>query len=463
MPKVSVIIAAYNHEKYISYTLKSVLSQTFQDFEIIIIDDNSTDNTVEEIKQFNDPRIKLIENSSNKGQFENTNTAISSAKGKYIAILNSDDAFHPEKLEKQFNYLETNPDKAAVFTLVNVIDEDNNKIKDNTHFYAKIFNQQNRSGAQWLNYFFYYGNCLCHPSVMIKKSIHEEIGLYDSRFAQLADLDFWVKLCLKHDIHILQENLTKFRIRSNDANTSGDNIHAQTRSAYEFSQLYKNYLKIFSLEEYLKIFPSEQKTNIAQEPALISFNLARLAINAKSTAHKKFGLDTLFELMNNPIIRLHANKHYSFTNADLISLTASVEALNYNAQFKNDKCLNELLNYCDMEQYFLNSSKNQELEKFIKEQGDKKICLWGAGAFAQTIVKILKDKIKITAIIDKDPAKEDKNMENITIYPPNKLKNINPDIIIPSVLHTEYLLPQIKDFIADNDLKAKVCTIFDFK
>lgn len=462
MPKVSVIIASYNHEKYIGYTIQSVLNQTFQDFEIIIVDDNSSDNTVLEIKKFNDTRINLIENFYNKGQFENTNTAINIAKGKYIAILNSDDAFTPEKLEKQVTCLESAKGTAAVFTLVDVIDEDNNKIKDNGHFYSKIFDQKNRTKEQWLNYFFYYGNCLCHPSVMVKKSIHEEIGLYDSRFAQLADLDFWMKLCLKHDIYILQEKLTQFRIRNNEANTSGDTIQTQTRSAYEFSQLYKNYLNITSVEEYFKIFPSEQKLNIAQEPALIPFNTARLAINTKSAAHRKFGLDALFHLMSNSKIKKMAFEHYSFSNSDLIKLTAGVDALNYNTQFRNDKLLNELVSYCDLEKYFLNSSKKYDSEKFIKEHGDKEFCLWGAGAFARTVVSILKNKkIKIKGIIDNNSAKTDKKIENIKIYSPDELINLKPDIIIPAVLHTEYLLPQIEDFIADNNLSVQICNIFD--
>ncbi len=463
MPKVSVIIAAYNHEKYISYTLNSVLSQTLQDFEIIIVDDNSSDNTVAEIKKFKDDRIQLIENNYNKGQFENTNIAINIAKGKYIAILNSDDAFSPEKLEKQVEYLESNSYIAAVFTLVDVIDEDNNKIKENTHFYSKIFNQKNRTKEQWLNYFFYYGNCLCHPSVMIKKSIHKEIGLYDSRFAQLSDLDFWVKLCLKYDIYIIQDKLTKFRIRNNEANTSGDNILTQTRSVYEFSQLYKNYLNISSVEEYLKIFTSEQKSSIAQETALIPFNLAMLAINAKSIAHKKFGLDLLFDLMNNPMIRLLAFKHYSFTNAGLMKLTANIDVLNYNSQFHFDKLLNDLVNYSDLEKYYLNSSKKYELENFINEHTGKKVCLWGAGTFAKNVVKILKNKINIIGIIDKDPAKSGKKIENIKIYTPDEIIKMKPDIIIPSVLHTKYLLPQIECLIVDNNLNSKICNIFDLK
>src|SRR4029079_11044134 len=108
MTTVSIIMASYNHEKFIGEAIQSVLDQSYDDFELIIIDDGSTDNSVDKIKQFTDKRIKLILSSSNQGQFVSTNIGLDQASGKYIGILNSDDMFHVDKLKKQVHFLESN-------------------------------------------------------------------------------------------------------------------------------------------------------------------------------------------------------------------------------------------------------------------------------------------------------------------------------------------------------------------
>lgn len=108
--KVSVIMPAYNREKYIKEAIESVLNQTFQDFELIIIDDGSTDNTVNIIKEFSDKRIILFQHETNKGVAAARNTGYLAAKGKYIVIADSDDINLPTKLEEQVNFLDNNPE-----------------------------------------------------------------------------------------------------------------------------------------------------------------------------------------------------------------------------------------------------------------------------------------------------------------------------------------------------------------
>ena len=100
MPKVTVIIPSYNHAKFIGEAIQSVLDQTFQDFEILIRDDGSKDNSIEIIKQFTDSRIKFAANPHNMGACYTANTMIDEANGEYIALLNSDDVWMLDKLEK---------------------------------------------------------------------------------------------------------------------------------------------------------------------------------------------------------------------------------------------------------------------------------------------------------------------------------------------------------------------------
>ena len=107
---VSVITPAFNSGRFIAETINSVLSQTYQNWELIIVDDGSTDETVRIVKSFQekDNRIKLFENESNKGSAFSRNLALRNAKGKWIAFLDSDDIWHPEKLEKQIKFMTEN-------------------------------------------------------------------------------------------------------------------------------------------------------------------------------------------------------------------------------------------------------------------------------------------------------------------------------------------------------------------
>src|SRR3990172_8452891 len=255
MPRVSVIIPSYNHEKYVAQTIQSVLDQTYQDFEIVITDDGSTDSTVEELEKFKDSRIRIFTFKNNMGACVAAKKCILESKGEYIAVLSSDDMFLPDKLEKQVKFLNEHPEIWIVFGYAHIIDEDGNDFCDENHFYYNIFKQPNRTRFEWLNYFFYTGNALCHPSALIRRRCYEEIGYYDERLAQIPDFDFWIRACLKHDIYIIPENLIKFRVRAGEANVSGNKPETRIRAYIEFLYVLKNFLSIESIEEFLKIFP----------------------------------------------------------------------------------------------------------------------------------------------------------------------------------------------------------------
>ena len=254
MPKVTVILTSYNHEKFIAEAIESVLNQTYTDFELIILDDASTDNSWNIIKSYNDPRIRAFKNTVNKlGDF--SEVFPDTVSGEYFAKHHSDDAWEPIKLEKQVAFLDSHPEISAVFTYVQIVDEAGEVLKKTDHPYYKVFEQPNRSRYEWLNYFFYVGNCLCHPSILIKRDCYEN---FDSRwgFHQLPDFDKWVRLCQKEEIYILQEKLVRFRVRDDELNTSGNRPDSRVRSQYELLQVLNQYRSISTVEELLKIFPS---------------------------------------------------------------------------------------------------------------------------------------------------------------------------------------------------------------
>ncbi|MCV3216728.1 glycosyltransferase [Plectonema radiosum NIES-515] len=298
MPKVSVIIPSYNHEKFVAEAIQSVLNQTYQDFEIVITDDGSTDNTVNVIKQFTDPRIRLFCFTINRGAAVAANNCLKEARGEFIAMLSSDDVFAIEKLEKQAKFLDEHLEMGAVLSYAHIIDEDGNDFTQEKHAYKEIFIQYNRNRFKWLNRFFFQGNCLCHPSALIRKKCYEDVGQYDERFAQLPDFDFWIRLCMKYEIHVMPEELIKFRIRDNEANASGNKPEAKIRLEIEHKQILKNYFSAEVRRYFSEIFPEAGlEINNEDDGEAIDLKIAMLAIQVGNRAYQCFGIDKLYDLL----------------------------------------------------------------------------------------------------------------------------------------------------------------------
>ena len=293
MPKVTVIIPSYNHGKFIGETINSVLTQSFQDFELLIIDDCSTDNSVEIISKFNDPRIKLIVNEQNQGAAYGHNLMLDMAQGEYIALINSDDIWLPHKLKQQVLFLDKNQSYGAVFTNVEVIDESGNSFANKTHFYSSVFNQKNRTQVEWLQHFFYHGNCLCHPSSLIRKRIYLEVGNYNPLLGLVPDFELWIKIVAKYNIYVLPEKLITFRILNNENNASGSNLKNFVRGYFDHGKVLDAFCNITEIELFNKVFP-DSPINVKEQ---IIFQFALICINDERIYAKNYGLNKLYELL----------------------------------------------------------------------------------------------------------------------------------------------------------------------
>ena len=206
---VSVIIPAYNHEKYIKDCIESVINQTYKNLEIIVEDDCSKDNTAKVIRNINDKRLKKIFSKKNKGVVDTMNDLVSRCTGDYIAILGSDDVWYPTKIEKQVKVMEENPKLGAVFTLADIIDEKGNINEE--EFSSNIFKKDNMTQAERIRMFYEIGNHLCHPSSLIPKKVMQEIGEYNKAYRQLHDYDYWTRLVGKYNIYVITEKLMGYR------------------------------------------------------------------------------------------------------------------------------------------------------------------------------------------------------------------------------------------------------------
>lgn len=292
-PLVSVVIASYNHAAYVQDCIGSVLSQTLQDFEIVITDDGSTDDTVARIRALNDSRIRLEVLPQNAGACIAFNKAIRRARGRYIAILNSDDCFLPHKLRQQVDFLQAHPQIGAVFAYPQLINETGDPFADAGHKDFSVFQVENRDRYGWLRHFFDKGNCLCHPSVLIRRECYEQVGLLDARLAQVPDLDFWIRLTCRFEIHVLPETLLSFRIREQQQNASAGRPEVIVRDLWERQRILRHYLG-WDPDTFAAVFP-EYRQQLGEHTT--DQLLARHALSLGTPFHIGFGLDTWFAIL----------------------------------------------------------------------------------------------------------------------------------------------------------------------
>jgi len=322
--KVSVILTSYNHEKYLKTSIDSVLTQTFHDFDLIIWDDGSTDKSWEIISGYNDPRIIPFRNTLNRKGGNIKHAIKKIARGEYIAIHHSDDVWEPDKLEKQVAFLDSHPEIGAVFSHVNLIDENGQVFSDISHPYYGVFDQPNRTRFEWLRHFFYKGNALCHPSILIRKACYED-SIYRNGMSQLPDFDMWIQLCMNYEIHVLQEKLVRFRLRKAEANQSGNKPETRIRIQFEWLQVLSQYKNIKTIKELVKIFPKTKKYT-HKDCSDILFALGMIAVeNGSNDPTRLFGLNLLFETLNDADRAPTLEKYFGFNKKTFVKLSGKYD------------------------------------------------------------------------------------------------------------------------------------------
>jgi len=227
MPRVTVLMAVYNGLPYLRQAIESVLAQSFADFELLVIDDASSDGSAECVRSYDDPRIRLICNERNLGQTPSLNRGLELARGEYVARLDQDDLCAPERLEKQVALLDTRPDVAVVASWARLIDNGGQPaglwrgtIDDFPDFFSTLL----------------LGNCpFVHSSVMMRRDAVVEVGGYDPAFKRMQDYELWTRLALRrYGGLILQEPLVFYRVHDRQQHvTKASAIERDYRIAHE--------------------------------------------------------------------------------------------------------------------------------------------------------------------------------------------------------------------------------------
>jgi glycosyltransferase involved in cell wall biosynthesis len=227
-PRVSVIMPAFNREKYIAASIESVLGQTFEDFELIVIDDGSTDKTLSVAETFaSDPRVQIVKNEKHLGIAGTRNRALELAHGEYIAPLDSDDVwFDKEKLKKQVSFLDENPTYAMVGGAIEHINTEGKIIK------TVVFEQTDADLRE---------NILQHnpfpqSSLMYRKYAVIDAGAYSTAYQVCDDYNLWLAVGTKHSFANFPDVFTGYRIH--DGNITRTKRLTAAREILEIVQSY---------------------------------------------------------------------------------------------------------------------------------------------------------------------------------------------------------------------------------
>lgn len=228
MPKATVIIPAYNAMTYLPQTLASVLNQTFADFEVLIINDGSTDDIILWASEICDPRVRLI-SQDNQGLPGARNTGIAHAQGEYIAFLDADDFWEPTKLEKQANCLDSKPEVGLVYTWTLLVDQHGKST--GTVMAAQI------EGNVWEKLLL--GDVVGNgSSAMIRRRCFESVGLFDTELSSIEDCDMWVRIAAHYGLAVIKEVLVYYR--QHPSNMSRDYDRMMHNSRLKIEKKFKN-------------------------------------------------------------------------------------------------------------------------------------------------------------------------------------------------------------------------------
>jgi glycosyltransferase involved in cell wall biosynthesis len=279
-PLVTVLMPVYNGEIYLREAIDSILTQTYKDFEFLIINDGSTDNSENIIASYNDSRIRYVKNECNLKLITTLNKGIELAKGKYIVRMDADDISAPTRIEKQVIFMEKNPEIGLCgswFTSFGEVAESICKYKEqHDEILFKMFYQCH----------------FCHPSLIIRKKVFEDLEIpFDKKFIHAEDYELYFRLATKWKFHNLQESLVKYRIHN--SSVSRQNQMIQLEHSLHIRRMFFSFLGTDNSQEELKSFEALNH----QDYKAVSISSGNIRIFLESMLignKKKHRLDKIF-------------------------------------------------------------------------------------------------------------------------------------------------------------------------
>lgn len=305
IPSVSVVMPAYNAAKYIAEAIDSILAQTYTDFEFIIINDGSADDTEKIIRSYDDPRIVYLKNEVNSGICVTLNKGLDAARGRYIARMDADDISLPQRLAVQVQYMDTHPDIGALGSDIEIFGED-----EAPHIFTQLHTPEECKAGLLFN------SCFAHPSVMLRRNVLESAGLrYKGEYRGLEDYELWWQICKSSKLNNIAQPLLRYRqhkgqetrnvtpqvqaaffkfakCRFSDLNIPVSDKEFALWMAYaygEFEQFDdKNLNSFITLSgKILRLFPDRASKTLAAVKLTLSQGITYILSNSKNVRHPR--------------------------------------------------------------------------------------------------------------------------------------------------------------------------------
>jgi hypothetical protein len=209
-PRVTVAVPAWNGAAYIEQAVSSVLAQTFDDFELVVIDDCSDDDTVAIVSRFEDSRIRIEANASRLGLVGNWNRCLEAASGEYVSLFHQDDVMMPDNLARKVSVLDEHSSVAFVYSDVTQIDPAGEVLAESWYVPPEPGDAGVHAGLTFLERLFTGENLVCCPTVVMRRGMMRDGG-FDSHLPFTADWEMWMRLCLFHDVACVPDRLVHYR------------------------------------------------------------------------------------------------------------------------------------------------------------------------------------------------------------------------------------------------------------
>lgn len=210
MPVVSVLMPVYNADKYVKEAINSILNQTYKDFELVVLNDASSDSSKDIIHSFQDARIRYIENEQNGGLSFSRNRLLSEATGQYIAWLDADDIAYPARLEEEVRFLDEHKEHAMVASWARLIDAEGRPTGNFIKSYIP---------DAYLSALLLFVNYFVQSSVMIRRRFLPDVH-YRPEFPPTEDYELWVRIAANHPVAILDKTLVDYRIHTTNISST---------------------------------------------------------------------------------------------------------------------------------------------------------------------------------------------------------------------------------------------------
>lgn len=385
---VTVLMSVYNEEEYIEESINSILMQTYQNFEFIIIDDASTDQTVSLIKKYSDARIRLIENIENQGLTRNLNQGLKLAQGKYILRMDADDVALENRLAEQIEFMEKNPQVVLSGAWLQCFGKKNNvarTLTDNKELKVALL----------------FGAVIMHPTFIIRKNIIDENGIaYNEKLRYAQDYGFTEAISHYGELANIPQILLKYRIHDKQV-TVHKRVEQRMCTNVTRRKMLEN-LNIFLMDEELDIwarFCMGESAGFDEEETGKVGKLMRLIIKSNSE-QKLFNENILKDAMESRKIHNYREK-----------LILQIEVLN---------------------QWLKTKQENKSIIDFFEKRNLKRIAIYGMGELGKRLYDELENtSIDVTYFLDRSEGIFYKQLEKKNVD--DRVDDV--DAIVVTVIH----------------------------